>query len=145
MKVVTTTGDMFDVKGYRSVFLNMRTNGSIHQAKLTRAVYVPKISYYSSLMAAIVMKAQRGALPSSVRGEGKVIFFPHRPLNCVYASRMSPPRCASAVIVPGNMPVPQYIEIDLFHAAYGHVHECLLLGTVKDGGMIHEGRGASSD
>lgn len=61
---------------------------------------------------------------SPARREGKN--FPHS-LNDVW-----PPQYANAVIVTGNMPVAQFIDTNLFHAACGHVQEGLLLRTVKD-------------
>lgn len=57
----SATGDTFDIKGYQSIFLHMHSNGSIHQAMLTRgtilrasaAVYSPGVRW---LTAAIVKK-----------------------------------------------------------------------------------------
>ena len=136
-KMITATGDMFDIEGYGSLHLNIRTNGIIHQARLTRVAYVPKISYHLfSLRAAAdaghrYEGTSRGVTVFCKEG-GEIIFPPDGQLNDVYASRLSPPHYANAVTAPENMPVPRSIDINTFHAAYGHAHEGLLHKTVKN-------------
>lgn len=57
---------------------------------------------------------------------------PKGSLYGVYIVRKWPSQYANTIISPQDMMVSQNVNIDPFHAEYGHTHEGLLMRTAKD-------------
>ena len=143
-KIIAASGITYDIKGYGTLCLNIRSRGTSEFVKLNRVAYVPDMKYHLFSLRAAVDAGNR--YEGTSRGvtvflrDGNEIDFPlHGKLNYSYASRRSPPHYANAVIAPGAMPVPPTVDINLFHASYGHAHEGLLRQTAKDLGVTLTG------
>ena len=141
----TANGKPLRVLGRGSLDLRVVSSGEPTTVTLRDVLYSPDIAYhlFSLRSAALRGNSYEGSgdvIRLNLKRGGMLNFHSHGNLNCIEAVRVQP-EYAHAVLAPAKSQVStdRTVDVNVFHAAYGHQNEVLLRETAKAQNVILTG------